>query len=725
MSPLPALSLSEALAIIAQLHRIPEGRSAESPSGIDSGESESHDVRTRAHQLGLASKTVTLTPLRLVRLPKPILIPQNAGGFLLVLEANEQTVQVASRDGRRAISRSLRIQDVCSAIGDAGFVFKSLYSEYRRADRLDFSWFIPSLVKHRKLLAEVFGVSLLLQVLALAAPLLSQGVMDKVIAHHATDTLHVIVACMAAVAIAECVLSLVRSYVLTHTTNRIDVELGSALFRHLLKLPVSFFEGRSVGDITSKVKELDGLRQLLTGTALTLVIDVVFSFAYLAILSVYSAKLTLIVVAGLPCYFLVTAVISPLLKQRLELRQKRSAEAMSTLVESVSGIQTIKSSGLEGYTERLWNRLLAAQTRANFSASQIASVGNECISMLSKLSTAFILLFGVGEVMAGEMTLGMYIAFNMLAGRVSQPIMRISQLWLQFQEAGISMGKLADILNEPSESGEAAHVSPRLQGNIQIRDLEFTYPGGISPSLRDVSINIPAGGSLGIVGRSGSGKSTLARLLQGLLSPTKGAIQIDGVDVRNIDKGVFRSQVGVVLQDSMLFNRSIQENIAPELADTEMDRVIEVAKLAGAHDFVMELPNGYNTIVGERGALLSGGQRQRIAIARALFRNPRILIFDEATSALDYESEAVIQGNMAKISQGRTTIIIAHRLSAVRHCHRIITIERGQIAEFGSHDDLINGSGLYAHLWKVQANVRPISLGATNPSPPVEAANAA
>ena len=267
MSPIPALSLFDALAIIAQFHRVPERRSADSSAGIDSEEFESQTVRTKAHQLGLASKTVTLTPLRLIRLPKPLLVPLNAGGFLLILEANEQTVQVASRDGMRAICRSLGMQDVCPAIGDSGFVFKSLYSESQRANRLDFSWFIPSLIRHRKLLAEVLGVSLLLQVLALAAPLLSQGVMDKVIAHHATDTLHVIVACMAAVAIAECVLSLVRSYVLTHTTSRIDVELGSALFRHLLKLPVSFFEGRSVGDITSKVKELDGLRQLLTGTS--------------------------------------------------------------------------------------------------------------------------------------------------------------------------------------------------------------------------------------------------------------------------------------------------------------------------------------------------------------------------------------------------------------------------------------------------------------------------
>ncbi|WP_431288317.1 ABC transporter transmembrane domain-containing protein [Roseateles chitinivorans] len=363
------------------------------------------------------------------------------------------------------VPRILVTKELFDDLGDTGFLFKSAYSENMRANSFDFSWFIPSLIKHRRLLFEVLGISVLLQILALATPLMSQAVMDKVISHHAVDTLHVIFACIVVVTLGECLLSLVRSYVLTHTTNRIDVELGSALFRHLLRLPVSFFERRSVGDITSKVKELDSLRQLLTGTALTLLIDVAFSICYVAILLFYSSKLTLIVAATLPCYFLITFLVSPVLKQRLETRQKRSSEATSTLVETVAAIQTIKASGIESYTERLWDRQLAAQTRANFSASQVANIGNELIATVSKLSTATILLFGVGEVLAGELTLGMYIAFNMLAGRVSQPIMRISHIWLQLQEAGISMAKLADILSEPPDSAESARPTPRLRGD--------------------------------------------------------------------------------------------------------------------------------------------------------------------------------------------------------------------------------------------------------------------
>jgi len=574
--------------------------------------------------------------------------------------------------------------------------------------KFDFSWFVPSLVKHRRLLSEVLIVSLFLQLFALVSPLFFQVVMDKVLVHRGVTTLDVLVAGLVVVMIFESALNVLRSYVLSHTSSRIDVELGARLFRHLLHLPLSYFQTRRVGDSVARVRELENIRQFLTGNALTLVIDVLFSVVFIAVMFAYSMPLTLIVLASLPLYFLLSLSVVPALRGRLREKFARGAENQALLVETVTGIQTVKAGALEQQMVKRWDDQLAAYVATSLRCEMLGRYGNEGVDLIGKLVSAATLWYGAHLVINGALTVGMFVAFNMFAGRVAQPIMRTAQLWTDFQQLGLSMARLGDILNTRTElPPQSTSPLPRVQGRVTLDKVSFRYRADAQPVLREVSLDVQPGEVVGIVGRSGSGKSTLTKLVQRLYIPESGRILFDGHDIAIINAAQLRRQVGVVLQESALFNRSVRENIAIADPAAPLETVIRAAKLAGAHDFIAELAEGYDTVVGEQGANLSGGQRQRIAIARALFIQPRILIFDEATSALDYESEAVIQKNMAAIAKGRTVFIIAHRLSAVRHAHRIIAMDRGRIVEIGRHDELVGRpGGLYAYLWQMQGAVQ-------------------
>jgi subfamily B ATP-binding cassette protein HlyB/CyaB len=460
-----------------------------------------------------------------------------------------------------------------------------------------------------------------------------------------------------------------------------------------------------VGDSVARVRELESIRQFLTGNALTLVLDVLFSVIFIAVMFAYSVPLTLIVLASLPLYLILSLSLVPVLRGRLHEKFARGAENQSLLVETVTGIQTVKASALEPQMARRWDEQLAAYVSASLRTQTLAQYGHEGINLIGKAANAATLWYGAHLVMEGRLSVGMFIAFNMFAGRVAQPIMRIAQMWTDFQQTGLSMERLGDILNTRTElPPQSVSPLPRLQGRVTLDNLTFRYRPDAPPVLHGISLDVAPGEIIGIVGRSGSGKSTLTKLLQRLYVPESGRVMVDGHDVALINAAQLRRQVGVVLQENMLFNRSVRENIAIADPAAPLEAVIHAAKLAGAHEFITELPQGYDTTVGEQGSSLSGGQRQRIAIARALFSQPRILIFDEATSALDYESEAIIQKNMRAICQGRTVFIIAHRLTAVRHAHRIIAMDKGRIIEVGNHDQLVaKPQGLYAHLWRMQA----------------------
>lgn len=571
--------------------------------------------------------------------------------------------------------------------------------------KFDFSWFIPSLVKYRRLLGEVLLISLVLQLFALISPLFFQVVMDKVLVHRGLSTLDVLVIGLVVVVVFESLLTGLRSYVFSHTTSRIDVELGSRLFHHLVQLPLAYFQARRVGDSVARVRELENIRSFLTGNALTVVLDVVFSIVFIAVMLLYSVPLTLIVLVSLPLYFGLSLAVVPILRRRLDVKFARGAENQAMLVESITGIQTVKASALEPSFGRRWDNQLAAYVSASFKTQNLASWAHEGVNLIGKLVNAATLWYGAHLVMDNQLTVGQFVAFNMFAQRVSQPIMRMAQLWTDFQQTGISMARLGDILNTRTEvlPSTAAQL-PALKGRVQLENVTFRYRPEAAPVLHGVNLQVRPGEVVGIVGRSGSGKSTLTKLIQRLYIPEQGRLLVDGMDISLIDAAQLRRQVGVVLQENLLFNRSVRENIAIADPAAPLSLVMRAAQLAGAHDFISELPEGYDTVVGEQGASLSGGQRQRIAIARALFTQPRILIFDEATSALDYESEAIIQRNMAAISKGRTVFIIAHRLSAVRHADRIVVMDKGRIVEMGNHDGLLaQPKSIYARLWAMQS----------------------
>ena len=655
-----------------------------------------------AKDLKLKARVIGSTWERLAKTALPAIAERRDGSFIILSKTGD--------DGALIFDPAVgRPESLTRAAFESQWSGKLILMTRRTsladtARRFDITWFLQAMVKYRRLLSEVLIASFFLQLFALVSPLFFQVVIDKVLVHRGLTTLDVIVIGLLAVSVFESLLTALRTYVFSHTTNRIDVELGARLFKHLVGLPISYFEARRAGDSVARVRELENIRNFLTSSALTLVIDLFFTLVFLAVMAFYSLWLTGIVLISFPFYIAISALVTPIFRHHLNEKFNRGAENQAFLVETISGIGTLKALAVEPQMQRRWEEQLASYVRSSFRVSTLGNWASQSIQLINKLVTAAILFFGAKAVIAGDMTIGELVAFNMLAGRVAQPVLRLAQIWQDFHQARISIDRLGDILNVPTEPAftPGRTALPDIKGTIGFEHVHFRYKVGGPEILHDINLTIPAGQVIGIVGPSGSGKSTFAKLAQRLYVPESGRILVDGVDLGVVDVSWLRRQIGVVLQENELFNRTIRENIA--LADPGMpiERVIEVAKLAGAHDFILELPQAYDTLVGEHGCSLSGGQRQRIAIARALIMNPRILIFDEATSALDYESERIIQDNMQWIVHGRTVLIIAHRLTAVRNCNQIITIERGRIVEQGSHDELMRTNGRYASLWRLQ-----------------------
>jgi ATP-binding cassette, subfamily B, bacterial HlyB/CyaB len=572
------------------------------------------------------------------------------------------------------------------------------------ARRFDLTWFWGAISKYRSVLYEVLAASFVIQLFALATPIIFQTVIDKVLVHRGLSTLEVLVAGLALIALFDVVLSGLRTYLFTHTSNRIDVELGSRVFRHLMALPLPYFEARRVGDSVARVRELETIRQFLTSSSITLVLDLLFCAVFIGVMFLYSSILAWIVVATLPLYAILSIAVTPLFRVRLEEKFHHGAINQAFLVESITGAETVKAMAVEPLMQKKWEEQLAAYVGASFRAANLGNIATQATNLLNKLTTVVTLFVGAGLIIKSEMTVGELVAFNMLSSQVSSPVLRLAQVWQDFHQVRISIARLGDILNTPVEYTPGAPPPARaLEGAVQFERVQFRYGPGERPALQEVSFTVEPGQVIGIVGPSGSGKSTIAKLIQRLYLGESGRVLVDGADIRALDPAWLRRQIGVVLQENVLFNASVRDNIA--LADPGMpiDEVVAAAKLAGAHDFICNMREGYDTLVGERGVSLSGGQRQRLAIARALVSDPRILIFDEATSALDYESESIIHRNMRKIVEGRTVFIIAHRLSAVRMADRILTIEDGVVTEDGPHEQLVAANGRYATLLRLQS----------------------
>ena len=690
-----------ALVLIARFHSVAaDAGQLRHTAALKTDRFGERDLILAARSLGLKARAVTVDTARLAKTPLPALLLDKDGQHC-VLAGCDATRAMVLESGAATPTVSSPAEIISRSSGRL-LLFASRASLAGELARFDFSWFIPAVVKYRRLLLEVLLVSLLLQVFGLVSPLMFQVVMDKVLVNRAYNTLNVVTIALLVSSVFEVLLTGLRNYVFSHTTNRIDVELGARLFRHLFALPLAYFGVRRVGDTVARVRELENIRNFLTGQALTAVLDLGFSVIFLGVMCIYSVWLTLIVAISLPVYAMISMVLNPLLRERLNHKFARGADNQSFLVEAVSSVETVKSMAVEPQFIRRWESQLAAYVTAGFRVSSLANVGQQLIQLVGKLVTLGTLFFGAKLVIDGKMTVGALVAFNMMSQRVAAPVLRLAQLWQDFQQVGISMQRLGDILNTRTELPQSRQALPAIKGEVSFDNVRFRYRPDGPLVLDGISLDIKAGEVIGIVGRSGSGKSTLTKLLQRLYLPEHGRVRIDGIDLALGDPAWLRRQIGVVLQENRLFNRSIRDNIAVTDPGTPLEAVMHAAKLAGAHEFISELPEGYDTLVGENGFNLSGGQRQRIAIARALVTNPRILIFDEATSALDFETERVVQNNMRAMCNGRTVIIIAHRLTAVRHADRIIAVERGTVVEEGNHEDLKESGGYYAHLLSLQ-----------------------
>ena len=660
------------------------------------------DFLRAARSLGFRARVVRR---RLSRL-RPAVLPAVAiladGGYAVLARADGEAVHL--HDPREARPRAMPRAEFERRWSGRLLLLATRAAAPAGPRRFGLGWFVPAIVKYRRLLGEVLVASFFLQVFALLTPLFTQVIIDKVLLHKGLTTLHVLAAGMLALTVFDVVLGGLRGYLFSHTTSRIDVQLGSQLFRHVLALPLTYFESRRVGDTAARVRELETIRQFLTGSTVTLVIDLFFTVVFVAVLFCYSAMLAWIVVATLPLYALLSAVVTPMFRARLDEKFDRGAENQAFLVESITGIQTVKAMAVEPQMQRRWDEQLAGYVRASFAALQVGTVAAQAASLLSKATTIVVLWVGAQAVMGGELTVGELIAFNMLAGRVIAPVLRLVQVWQDLQQAGVSVARLGDVLNAPREPAPPSRTPlPAIGGAIRFEQVTFRYQLDRPEALRDLSFAVPAGRIVGIVGRSGSGKSTIAKLIQRLYVPEGGRVLIDGMDLAQVDPAWLRRQIGVVLQENFLFNRSVRDNIALADPGCPLETVHRAARLSGAHEFILGLPEGSDTLVGEQGCNLSGGQRQRIAIARALVTDPRILILDEATSALDYESEHVIQQNLAQMCEGRTVLIVAHRLRTVRMASQILAIDAGRLVERGTHAELMQLGGYYARLQRLQA----------------------
>ncbi len=675
-------------------------------SGLGDEPPSAEDLARSAIQVGLKARVIRdPSAKRLKSIPVPAIIKVKDGTWAVFgVETDPGLHRVIDPLTRRQIQ--LSVEEVLERLDhDVILVGKSSGLAVEQL-KFGLSWFVPAIKRYRKPLVHVLVTSFFINLLALATPLVFQLVVDKVLVSKSYSTLVVVISAMVLISIFSGILKYLRAYVLNHTSNRIDVELGAKLYAHLIRLPIAYFERRPTGVIVTRARELDTVRRFMTDQSLTSVVDLVFVFIFLGVLLLYSPSLTLVIVGLMPVYFGVSILMKPVYRKRLQDKFRRWSKAQQLLVETIVGMQTIKASAVEPTFQKMWEDRLSRYVKAGFSSTMLSTITQTIISFVTNLQTALILFFGTQQVISGSMTVGGLIAFSMIGQRVTQPILRSAQLYQSFQEVQVSLEHLADILDAPVEQQpHALQALPTPTGAIELRDVSFRYRPELPEALRHVSLDIRPGEVIGIVGPSGSGKSTLTKLIQRFHGPTSGEITVDGIDIAQVDPTWLRRQLGVVLQENFLFNQTVHENIA--LANPGLSRagVVRVAKLAGADEFIVKLPQGYDTTIEERGANLSGGQRQRIAIARALATDPRILIFDEATSALDYESERIIRHNMDQISQGRTVIIIAHRLAAVRNCDRIVGMTKGEIIEVGTHDDLIRRrNGLYARLWSLQTD---------------------
>ena len=574
--------------------------------------------------------------------------------------------------------------------------------------RFGLSWFIPSIKKHKGALAQVVITSFFVQLLGLFNPLLIQQIIDAVISQGNYSSLNVLGTLLIAMALAQALLGSLRTYLFSDTTNRIDISLGASIINHLLRLPLSYFAKRPVGEVSSRIGELERIRSFLTGTALTVLLDAIFSFIYIGVMLLYSVPLTIAALGVVPLFIALTVAVSPIIRRQLREGAEANARVQSHLVETLSGMETVKGQGMELPSEWRWEQLYGGQIEAGFRNTITSTAAGSANQFLGQVSGLIIIWYGAILVLDGKLTLGQLIAFRILSGYVTSPLLRLASLWQNFQETALSLERLSDVVDHPEEieiTGENLPPIPPIKGSINYDSVSFRFSNSGPMQLLNVNLSIDKGSFIGIVGSSGSGKSTLLKLLTKLYEPENGTIRIDNYDISKVDLYSLRSQIGVVPQDSLLFDGSVQANIGLTRPDANFEDIQKAAKIACADDFIETLPSGYSSSVGERGSALSGGQRQRIAIARMVLKRPKLLILDEATSALDVDTEQRLTRNLAEEYKESTVLFITHRLGSLKHADKIFVMHEGSLVEEGNHETLIALSGRYATLYKQQENL--------------------
>lgn len=677
-------------------------RAVEKEYGITSPELEPAELIRIAKNAGFKIKNKkTSISFVLEKYPIPFIVRFKDGKYATVLASSNDKSAVLLLQPPEQQPKTIQVNELQEQICDEIIILK--YKMLNQEVKFGFKWFYTEIIKYKKIVGQVLLGSFVIQLFGLITPLFTQVILDKVLVHRTISTLNVLGFAFIVVALFEFLLNLSRNYIFIHTTNKIDAKLGTKLFRQLFKLYYVYFETRQVGNIAARVRELDRIREFITDKSVSVLIDAFFSIVFLVVMLFYSIPLTFIALAFLLMTSILYLAITPDLRVKLEDKFRMGAESNSYLVESITGIQTVKSLALEGSMFRKWEEKLARYLKASFNLAVVGNFAGSFSKLLQKLMTISILYVGVILVIKNELTIGQLIAFQMFAGQFSAPMLRLVGLWNEFQQTLLAVDRIGDILNSPVESeSETAITLSNLRGQIKVDKLSFKYNVDSPNVLNNINLIIGAGCKIGFVGRSGSGKSTLTKLIQKLYYPTEGTIYIDGIDIRNVNPVWLRTNIGVVLQENYLFSGTIKDNIMLPRPNATMEEVIAVSQIAGAHDFISKLPKGYDTEVGERGSSLSGGQKQRIAIARALITNPRILIFDESTSALDYESEKIIRDNMEIMTRGRTTIIVAHRLSMIKDCDYIVCFDNGSIVDGGTHEELMSRDGYYKRLYLAQ-----------------------
>lgn len=652
--------------------------------------------------MGLRTSLLEIRASQAPRLPLPSLILQDGHPQILwqirsaeVLVGDPLVGQV-----RRSIKDIFGFSD-----DDPQLVLVVERSAESPTARFGIRWFLPALLAHRTILIQVLVASFFVQLFALLNPLLIQQIIDAVINQGNLSSLNVLGTLLVGMAIAQALLGALRTYLFSDTTNRIDITLGATIIDHLLRLPLGYFARRPVGEVSSRINELEKIRSFLTGTALTVVLDALFALIYIAVMLLYSVTLTLWSLAVLPFFMVLTAAASPLIRSQLRDQAEANARVQSHLVETLGGMETVKGQGMELYSRWRWQQFYGAQIQSGFRNTLTSTAAGSASRFLEQISGLIVLWIGAKLVLDGQLTLGQLIAFRILSGYVTSPLLRLATLWQNFQETALSIERLSDIIDHPQEleiTGTQLPPLPPIRGTVSYQGVNFRF-GNYGPlQLTSVSFEIKEGSFVGVVGSSGSGKSTMLKLLTRLYDPLDGCIRLDGYDISKVDLYSLRAQIGVVPQDSLLFDGSVLANLALTRPDASFDEICEAAEIACAHEFIQAMPAGYSSSVGERGSGLSGGQRQRIAIARTMLKKPRLLILDEATSALDMKTEKHVIHNLMRACRDRTVLFITHRLASIHNADVILVMDQGTLVEQGTHDELMSLGGYYANLYNQQ-----------------------